>query len=324
MGRGGVVKCDRAQTLWKYFPNVGGLEDCKFHSKRSPHITLGRNFPRRQSHTINPLGNRGMTMCQHLNILSDYLTVQECVKVIANLTDIFLRCALEGVQIALDDEQSRIISKHRRFHRQLALHLDDIVLQKEKHPNLEFCDKQKPYAKLSKSILGLAEGMRDDVLVKDYFVTPEILWLSCHIALCRDSLEKDGLLASLGLDKKIPYLPGKKEIRDNNKSLMNSLDVNSPFDEENFKKTTGWTEATQAEMEESIWYNPLAYLTTESFLKAIDEPEFDAQYFHPYQRAWASIRNATKSSDIQYSGIDAYGNLQFSEPHTNRRNKRIP
>jgi len=262
-------------------------------------------------------------MWQITNKLSEDLALEDCVEVIANLTDIFLSSVMEGVPIALDDNQKRIISKHRRFRRQLALHLENIILHNAKHPELKFCDKQKPYAKLSKSILELATGMSDHWLVRDYFVAPKLLWLSCEIALCRESLKKDGLLASLGLDSEIPYLSGKKEIRDNNKSLMISLDVKSPFDEGNFKKTIGWTKTTQAEMDESIWYNPLPYLTTESFLKARNDPEFDTQYFHSYQRAWASIRNATKSSDIQYSGIDAYGNLQFSEPHTNRRNKRI-
>ena len=261
-----------------------------------------------------------------MNTISEVLTLmtlEECVEVIENLTDIIINSELEGVRIALDDNQKRIINKHRNSYRKVALHLKNTVLHNPKHPELKSCDQQKPHAKLSKSILDLATGMSEHWLIKDYFVTPKLLWLSCEIGRCRESLKKDGLLASLGLDSEIPYLSGKKEIRDNNKSLMISLDVKSPFDEGNFKKTIGWTKTTQAEMDESIWYNPLPYLTTESFLKARNDPEFDTQYFHSYQRAWASIRNATKSSDIQYSGIDAYGNLQFSEPHTNRRNKRI-
>jgi hypothetical protein len=263
-------------------------------------------------------------MFQITTKLNQNLTLEECVKVIADLTDLFLRSAMGGVQLALDENQKRIINKHRRFRRLLALHLDNIVLHNPRHPELKFCDKQKPYAKLSKTILEVATGMSDHWLLSDYFVSPKLLWISCEIALCRETLKNDGLLASLGLDSEIPYLSGKKEIRDNNKSLMISLDVNSQLDEGEFKKTIGWTKATQTEMDESIWYNPLPYLTTESFLKARNDPEFDAQYFHPYQRAWASVRNATKSSDIKYSGIDAYGNLQLSEPHTNRRNKGSP
>jgi hypothetical protein len=259
---------------------------------------------------------------QRMANLSEKVTLEQCVNIVSAMADLVLISLLDGAGLELDKKESQVLCKHQTFRHGLALYLDNLVLHNPKHPELKFRKRVSPYAKLSKSILGLATGLEEDHwLLKQYFVSPKLLWLRCEFELCRDAMREDGLLASLGLDATSPTIKGKLDFRETNQEYMESFDVKAPFDQEKLDRAVGRSQCSRREMDRGIWENPLYYLTLKSYLKAKDDVEFDIDYFQPYQRAWASVRNSTKSSDVQYLSLDAYGNLLTSERHTNRRSR---
>lgn len=264
---------------------------------------------------------------QRMAVQSRKITLEKCVGIVSTMADIVLSSLLEGAELELDEKERQIFRKHQNFRHGLALYLDNLVLHNCKHPELKFRKRVSPYAKLSKSILELATGLGEDHwLLKEYFVSPKLLWLRCEFELCRDAMREDGLLASLGLDATPPTIKGKLDFRKTNQEFMESFNIAAPFDQEKFYGAVGRSECSKQQMDRCIWEEPLYYLTFESYLKAKDDDsdddsDFDTDYFKPYQRAWASVRNSTKSSDVQYSSLDAYGNLLTSERHTNRRSR---
>lgn len=261
---------------------------------------------------------------QRMAVQSRKITLEECVGIVSTMVDIVLSSLLEGAELELDEKESQIFRKHQSFWHGLALYLDNLVLHNSKHPELKFRKRVSPYAKLSKSILELATGLGDHHwLLKEYFVAPKLLWLRCEFELCRDAMQEDGLLASLGLDGTPPTIKGKLDFRKTNQKFMESFNTKAPFNQAFLDEALGRSQCSRREMDQCIWDNPLYYLTLESYLKTKDDSEFDIDYFQPYQRAWASVRNSTKSSDVQYSSLDAYGNLLTSERHTNRRSSEF-
>lgn len=263
---------------------------------------------------------------QRLVTVGRTVTLERCVAFISRLPDIVLFSLLGDAQIVLDENQERILKKHRDIYQGITLHLDSLILHNPRHPNLEAFKYEESFAKLSESVLRLASAMNrsNHWLFRHYFVSPKLFWLRCEFTLCRESLKNDGLLASLGLDADIPILVGKKEYRESSKQLFEQLDPIVPYNESAFRQAVGYEECSKEEMDNYVWNNPLNYLTAEGYLRAKGDDDFCIDFFQPYQRAWASIRNATKSSEIQFSILDTFGNILSTEPHTNRRNRRKP
>ncbi len=263
---------------------------------------------------------------QRLVSVGRSLSLERCVWVISQLPEIVLFCLLGNAQIQLDESQERILDKHRAIYKGIALHLDSLILHNPRHPNLKDFKYEESLAKLSASVLKMASAMNrsDHWLLRHYFVIPKLFWLRCEFTLCRESFKNDGLLASLGLDADIPTLVGKKEYRESSKQLFKQLDPIVPYNESAFRQAVGYEECSKEEMDNYVWNNPLNYLTAEGYLRAKGDDDFCIDFFQPYQRAWASIRNLTTSSNIQFSVLDTFGDILTTEAHTNRRNRKKP
>lgn len=258
---------------------------------------------------------------QRMAAQSRRTTLEQCVNIISDMPSVVLS-SLGGIGLVLDDKETQVFRKHQSFWHGQGLYLDNSVLHNLRHPELKYRKRVSPYARLSKSILELSTNLGDDHwLLSEYFVSPKFLWLRCEFQLCRDALREDGLFMSLGLDATPPLIKGKLHFRETNQLIMNNLDTVAPFNQALLDEALGRSQCSRQEMDRCVWDNPLHYLTLEGYLRAKGDRDFDDNCFQPYQRAWAGIRNSTKSSDVRYSSLDAYGNLLVSERHTNRRSR---
>ncbi len=66
--------------------------------------------------------------------LSNNLSLEQCIGIIGNLSDIFLESALGGVQLEFENNKLWIINMHRIFRRSLAVLLFHTVLRYPRQP----------------------------------------------------------------------------------------------------------------------------------------------------------------------------------------------
>jgi len=267
--------------------------------------------------------------------LSRSMSLEACIRKIARLPDLILNSLLHGVRLELDNNQTQILNSHRTHYHWLALYLDNTIAQNPRHPELKHRKKEQPYAKLSKAVLNLASGLseKEHWLINHYFLAPKFLWFRWEIVSCHYSLEKTNLLAHLGLSPTIHQFEGKTSFRKENQATMALYDLTQPLpNEENVKrsgwheatkeeidKRSGWHEVTKSEMDFDVWNDPIQYINYAGYWLARNDSNFETEYYSPFVKAWASIRNSSKGS--QYQMLDKYGKIQQTQKHVNDRYK---
>ena len=255
--------------------------------------------------------------------LSRSMSLEACIRKIARLPDLILNSLLHGVRLELDNNQTQILNSHRTHYHWLALYLDNTIAQNPRHPELRHRKKEQPYAKLSKAVLNLASGLsekeQEHWLINHYFLAPKFLWFRWEIVNCHYSLEKSNLLAHLGLSPTIHQFEGKTSFRKENQATMALYDLKQPLSNEEIDKRSGWHEVTKSEMDFDVWNDPIQYINYEGYWLARNNRNFDAEYYTPFVKAWASIRNSSKGS--QYKMLDEYGNIEQTQKHINDRYK---